>query len=120
MTYFIAIIVECFGMLQKVPDSIEKLRVGIQTELLEIVRTTTRQMIDNSIASNERYPLLTLLDVIYKQFKAIAHTHATLLKNFLVVVQKYQVVGPQHYTLTDFWSQAQSVVSIIGKYGIQF
>ncbi|KAI8129471.1 Exocyst complex component 4 [Lucilia cuprina] len=113
MTYFIAIIVECFGMLQKVPDSIEKLRVGIQTELLEIVRNTTRQMIDNSIVSNERYPLLTLLDVIYKQFKAIARTHATLLKNFLVVVQKYQVVGPQHYTLTDYWSQAQSVLQLL-------
>lgn len=111
MMYFIAIIVECFGMLQKIPDAIEKLRVGIQTELLEIVRTTTRRMIDNAMAANERYPLLTLLDVIYKQFKAIARTHAMLLKNFLVVVQKYQVVGPQHYTLTDFWSQAQSVVS---------
>ena len=115
MTYFIAIIVECFGMLQKVPDSIEKLRVGIQTELLEVVRNTTRQMIDNSIASNERYPLLTLLDVIYKQFKAIARTHSTLLKNYLAVVQKYQVVGPSHYTLVDFWSQAQSVVSCYYK-----
>lgn len=112
MTYFIAIIVECFGMLGKVPDSVEKLRVGIQTELLEVVRNTTRQLIDSPLITNETYPLLTLLDVIFKQFKSIARTHTTVLKNFLAVVQKYQVVGPQHYSLTDFWSQAQSVVSI--------
>lgn len=112
MTYFIAIIVECFGMLGKVPESVEKLRVGIQTELLEVVRNTTRQLIDSPLITNESYPLLTLLDVIFKQFKSIARTHTTVLKNFLAVVQKYQVVGPQHYSLTDFWSQAQSVVSI--------
>lgn len=111
-TYFIAVIVECFGMLGKVPESVEKLRVGIQTELLEVVRNTTKHMLALSLASTERYPLLTLLDVIFRQLKAIAKTHTLLLKNFLAVVQKYQVVGPQHYDLTDFWSQAQSVVSM--------
>jgi len=61
---------------------------------------------------NEQNPLQTLLDVIMKQFKAIAKTHTLLLKNYLAVSQKYSVVGPQPYDLTDFWSQAQSVVSI--------
>lgn len=118
MTYFIAIIVECFGMLGKVPDSVEKLRVGIQTELLEVVKNTTRQLNDSPLLEKEEYPLLTLLDVIFKQLKTIAKTHASVLKNFLAVVQKHQVVGPQHYSLTDFWSQAQSVVSFVNLFQI--
>jgi len=63
-------------------------------------------------ATAEVNPLLTLLEIIFKQFKAIAKTHTLLLKNYLSVGQKYSVVGPQPYDLTDFWAQAQSVVSI--------
>ncbi|XP_030565322.1 exocyst complex component 4 isoform X2 [Drosophila novamexicana] len=116
MNYFIAIIVECFGMLQKVPDSLETLRVQIQTELLNVVRQTTHQLASGGTlqagagASN---PLLTLLEIIFKQFKAIAKTHTLLLKNYLAVGQKYAVVGPQSYDLTDFWAQAQSVLQLL-------
>ncbi|XP_050327837.1 exocyst complex component 4 isoform X2 [Bactrocera neohumeralis] len=114
MTYFISIIVECFGMLGKVPESLEVLRVQIQTQLLEVVRQTTYQLIALNCNANERdNPLLTLLEVIFKQFKAIAKTHALLLKNYLAVVQKYAVVGPQPYDLTDFWAQAQSVLQLL-------
>uniref|UniRef100_A0A1A9X211 Exocyst complex component Sec8 n=1 Tax=Glossina brevipalpis TaxID=37001 RepID=A0A1A9X211_9MUSC len=113
MTYFVAVIVECFGMLGRVPEAVEKIRIGIQAQLLEIVYNTTYQMMEQNLPSNEHYPLLKLLDVIFKQFKAIAKTHALLLKNFLAIVQKYQVVGPQHYDLTDFWSQAQSVLQLL-------
>lgn len=129
MTYFIAIVVECFGMLGKVPESVDHLRVQIQSELLNVVRNTTKQLMAQQQAeadaiqnqtnastaivinkTSDNNPLLTLLEIIYKQFKAIAKTHALVLKNYLAVVQKYSVVGPQPYDLTDFWSQAQSVV----------
>ena len=127
-TYFVAIVVECFGMLGKVPESVDTLRVQIQTELLNVVRNTTRQLMiqqeaDEAMnaqpnnysaivaAKTVAYPLLSLLEIIFKQLKAIAKTHALVLKNYLAVVQKYSVVGPQPYDMTDFWSQAQSVVS---------
>uniref|UniRef100_A0A1B0GEB5 Exocyst complex component Sec8 n=1 Tax=Glossina morsitans morsitans TaxID=37546 RepID=A0A1B0GEB5_GLOMM len=113
MIYFIAVILECFGMLGKVSEALEKIRIGIQTELLEVVHNTTHHMIDQNLPSHEQYPLLTLLDIIFKQFKAIAKTHALVLKNFLAIVQKYQVVGSQPYDLTDFWSQAQSVLQLL-------
>lgn len=123
MNYFIAIIVECFGMLHKVPDSLETLRVQIQNELLNVVRETTHQLAagtpqaggntgtGNAKTAGETNSLLTLLEIIFKQFKAIAKTHTLLLKNYLAVGQKYAVVGPQSYDLTDVWAQAQSVVS---------
>ncbi|XP_070072570.1 exocyst complex component 4 isoform X1 [Drosophila takahashii] len=112
MSYFVAIIVESFGMLHKVPDSLETLRVQIQTELLNVVRHTTHQL-SQSGATAEANPLLTLLEIIFKQFKAIAKTHTLLLKNYLSVGQKYSVVGPQPYDLTDFWAQAQSVLQLL-------
>ncbi|XP_036675091.3 exocyst complex component 4 isoform X2 [Drosophila suzukii] len=112
MSYFVAIIVESFGMLHKVPDSLETLRVQIQTELLNVVRHTTHQLSLNG-ATAEVNPLLTLLEIIFKQFKAIAKTHTLLLKNYLSVGQKYSVVGPQPYDLTDFWAQAQSVLQLL-------
>lgn len=116
MNYFIAIIVECFGMLHKVPDSLETLRVQIQTELLNVVRQTTHQLAAGGAlqgGAGDSNPLLNLLDIIFKQFKAIAQTHTLLLKNYLAVGQKYTVVGPQPYDLTDYWAQAQSVVCVI-------
>ncbi|XP_041673684.1 exocyst complex component 4 isoform X4 [Drosophila eugracilis] len=112
MSYFVAIIVESFGMLHKVPDSLETLRVQIQTELLNVVRHTTHQL-SMSGTTAETNPLLTLLEIIFKQFKAIAKTHTLLLKNYLSVGQKYSVVGPQPYDLTDFWAQAQSVLQLL-------
>ncbi|XP_030374900.1 exocyst complex component 4 isoform X3 [Scaptodrosophila lebanonensis] len=116
MNYFIAIIVECFGMLHKVPDSLETLRVQIQTELLNVVQNTTHQLSANGAVKDiagESNPLLMLLEIIFKQLKAIAKTHALLLKNYLAVAQKYTVVGPQPYDLTDFWAQAQSVLQLL-------
>ncbi|KAH8336426.1 hypothetical protein KR059_010030 [Drosophila kikkawai] len=112
MSYFVAIIVESFGMLHKVPDSLETLRVQIQTELLNVVRQTTQQL-SLSGETGEGNPLLMLLEIIFKQFKAIAKTHTLLLKNYLSVGQKYSVVGPQPYDLTDFWAQAQSVLQLL-------
>ncbi|XP_044312909.1 exocyst complex component 4 isoform X3 [Drosophila rhopaloa] len=112
MSYFVAIIVESFGMLHKVPDSLETLRVQIQTELLNVVRHTTHQL-SLTEGTAEANPLLTLLEIIFKQFKAIAKTHTLLLKNYLSVGQKYSVVGPQPYDLTDFWAQAQSVLQLL-------
>ncbi|XP_030078808.1 exocyst complex component 4 isoform X5 [Drosophila hydei] len=116
MNYFIAIIVECFGMLHKVPDSLETLRVQIQTELLNVVRQTTHQLAAGGAlqgGAGDSNPLLNLLDIIFKQFKAIAQTHTLLLKNYLAVGQKYTVVGPQPYDLTDYWAQAQSVLQLL-------
>ncbi|XP_055903773.1 exocyst complex component 4 [Eupeodes corollae] len=112
VTYFISITVECFGMLNRVPDSIERIRVQIQSHLLDVVRNTTNQMIALNLVPTDRHPLLALLEVLFKQFKAIARTHALLLKNYLSVIQKYSVTASP-YDLSDFWAQAQSVLQLL-------
>lgn len=112
MTYFISIIVECFAMMKKVPESIDEIKCKIQNELLEIVQITTAQMISLNVANLEKdkHPVLCLLEILFKQFKAVAQTHALLLKNYLSVLQKYSITTNM-YDLGDFWQQAQQVVS---------
>lgn len=123
-SYFIGIIVECFALLQKVPESLETLRVQIQPELLAIVRRTTRHL--NTILINEAnnlpslsgsnkndesvHPLLELIDLIYKEFKLVANAHNLLLKNYLTVTQRHGIVV-KPYDIADYWTQAQAVVS---------
>lgn len=118
-SYFIGIIIECFALLKKIPDSLEALRLQIQPELLAIVTRTTQHL--NSIISAETnaqqqddidHPLLELLNLIHKQFKLVANTHNLLLKNYLSVTQRHGVVV-KPYDIADYWGQAHAMVSFI-------
>lgn len=117
-SYFIGIIVECFALLRKVPESLDALKVQIQPELLAIVTRTTQHL--NSVIAAEangqnvviepNHPLLELIDLIYKQLKLVANAHNLLLKNYLNVTQRHAItVKP--YDIADYWTQAQAVVS---------
>ncbi|XP_035778481.1 exocyst complex component 4-like isoform X2 [Anopheles albimanus] len=43
-SYFLSIIVECFALLQKVPESIESIKVQMQSELLAVVTKSTQHI----------------------------------------------------------------------------
>ena len=116
-SYFIGIIVECFALLRKVPESLESIRVQIQTELLAIVQRTTQHM--KAVMAVEpvggevyftTHPLLELIDLVYKQFKLIANAHNLLLKNYLSVATRHSIIV-KPYDISDLWQQAQAVVS---------
>lgn len=115
-SYFIGIIIECFALLKRVPDSLDALRAQIQPELLAIVTRTTQHL--NSIMAAEGgaqlpdgldHPLLELLNLIHRQFKMVAATHNLLLKNYMNVTQRHGVVV-KPYDIADYWGQAQAVV----------
>lgn len=117
-SYFIGIIVECFALLRKVPESLDALKVQVQPELLAIVTRTTQHL--NSVIAAEangqnvviepNHPLLELIDLIYKQLKLVANTHNLLLKNYLNVTQRHAITA-KPYDIADYWTQAQAVVS---------
>lgn len=119
-SYFIGIIVECFALLRKIPDSLEALRTQIQPELLAIVTRTTQHLVSILAAEgslnqqpldDQTHPLLELLGLVHKQFKLVANAHTLLLKNYLSVTQRHGIVV-KPYDIADFWGQAQAVVSI--------
>ncbi|XP_063710115.1 exocyst complex component 4 [Culicoides brevitarsis] len=123
-TYFIGIIVECFALLEKVPESIETIKVQMQPELLTIVTKTTQYLKNNNLKPADRtnqekdqttpeHPLLTLLDLVYKQFKLIAETHALTLKNYQNTTKRYNMTGVTLYDSADYWHEAQAVMQIM-------
>lgn len=110
-TYFIGIIIECFALLNKVPESLETIKVQIQNELLTIVTKTTQYILGLDIQTMDVDPLLELFELLFKQFKLIAAAHSMALKNYLSVMQRYGV-SAKLYELTEFWSQAQAVLQL--------
>lgn len=126
-TYFIGIIVESFALLNKVPESVETMKVQMQFELLAIVEKTTAYIIDirqrnvavaagHKICENGEthidVPFLELLDLLFKQFQLIAEAHQLSLKNYGSVIKRYQMhIKP--YDLTDFWAQVQAVLQLL-------
>lgn len=119
-SYFIGIIVECFALLKKIPESLEALRTQIQPELLAIVTRTTQHLVSilaaegslNQLQTDEQtHPLLELLGLVHKQFKLVANAHTLLLKNYLNVTQRHGIVV-KPYDIGDYWTQAQAVVCV--------
>lgn len=119
-SYFIGIIVECFALLKKIPDSLDALRSQIQPELLGIVTRTTQHLVAiiaaegnlNQHMDVQNHPLLELLGLVHKQFKLVANAHNFLLKNYLNVTQRHGIVT-KPYDIGDYWGYAQAVVCII-------
>lgn len=119
-SYFIGIIVECFALLKKIPDSLDALRTQIQSELLAIVTRTTQHLVaifaaegslNQQPIDDQTHPLLELLGLVHKQFKLVANAHTLLLKNYMNVTQRHGIVV-KPYDIADYWGQAQAVVSI--------
>lgn len=121
-SYFVGIIVECFALLRKVPESLDTIRLQIQPELLTIVQRTTQHMLTimaTDVTSNTNtndesiHPLLDLIDLIYKQFKLIAAAHQLLLKNYSSVLQRHAIIAAKPYDIADYWTQAQTVLQLL-------
>uniref|UniRef100_A0A1Q3F4T8 Exocyst complex component Sec8 n=1 Tax=Culex tarsalis TaxID=7177 RepID=A0A1Q3F4T8_CULTA len=132
-TYFIGIIIECFALLNKVPESIESIRVQMQSELLTIVTKSTHHIItlnqqqqhqnpyqqqygpsNNSEELPERnIPILELLDLVFRQLKLIATAHQLTLKNYHNVIHRYGLSQVKAYDLIEYWGQAQAVLKLV-------
>lgn len=97
----------------------QTIKTQIQTELLDLVAKTTQHIlaIRPTLVTTEltqlQHPLLELLELVYAQFKLIASAHGLLLKHFLSAAQRHSVTDARPYDISDFWTQAQAVVSNI-------
>lgn len=122
-TYFIGIIVECFALLNKVPESVETMKVQMQFELLAIVEKTTQYILDIRQRTGNKLlmengdgimdvPFLELLDLLFKQFQLIAQAHQLTLKNYSNIIKRYEL-NVKSYDLTDFWGQVQAVLQLL-------
>ncbi|XP_058118956.1 exocyst complex component 4 [Anopheles ziemanni] len=123
-SYFLSIIVECFALLQKVPESIESIKVQMQSELLAIVTKSTHAVACNGTPGGggaagesnqpaQPVPMLELLELVFKQFKLIANAHQQALRNYGNVIQRYNIPQVKPYDIIEYWGQAQAVLKLV-------
>ncbi|CAG2064384.1 unnamed protein product, partial [Timema podura] len=123
--HFMAILIECLALLNKVPDAVEAIKVEMQTELLSIISRTTQQILDMSALPQQPQPaahhdpaqtqplarpvlLLELLQTVFEQFRCVAAAHAVALRSFSFVADKYHI-DVRLYEMPDVWSKVQAV-----------
>nr|CAD7203089.1 unnamed protein product [Timema douglasi] len=127
--HFIAILIECLALLNKVPDAVEAIKVEMQTELLSIISRTTQQILDMSALPQQpqlaahhdpaqTQPLarpvllLELLQTVFEQFRCLAAAHAVALRSFSFVADKYHI-DVRLYEMPDVWSKVQAVLQLL-------
>lgn len=119
-TYFFGIAVECFALLDKIPESLETVQVQIEQQLMGIVTRTARHIQQLRVNGNgvmvvvedEQHPLLELLDSLFEQFKVVAEAHSLLLKSYGSVIPRYSL-NSKLYDVPDFWVHAQVVLQTV-------
>ncbi|XP_067012482.2 exocyst complex component 4 isoform X2 [Anabrus simplex] len=119
--HFMAILVQCLALLNKLPDAVETIKVEMQTELLAIISRTTQQIRDEAVTNTQiqqdpsmarQQPLLELLQTVFEQFRRVAAAHATVLQSLSHAADKYRV-EIRLYEMADVWSKVQAVLQLL-------
>lgn len=116
--HFMAILVKCLALLDKLTVAIETIKNDMKSELLEIINRSTLQVNDFIALHSETKPqlkqaaLLELIQTVFEQFRAIAQAHATLLSHLTRTLDKYNMTDVRLYDMRDFWNNVQAVLQI--------
>ncbi|XP_015592198.1 exocyst complex component 4 isoform X2 [Cephus cinctus] len=132
--HFLAIIIECLALLNKIPEAVEAIKVQMQTELLNIIARTSKQIkesaehqpilprpvitdsteikVTSNNGSGSQALLLELLQTVFEQFRLVAGAHSTALRSFSYVVKKYNL-DVRLYEMPDVWSKVQAVLQLL-------
>ncbi|XP_039281822.1 exocyst complex component 4 [Nilaparvata lugens] len=124
--HFMAIIIECLALLNKLPEAVENLRSTMHSQLVALVDRTTQSCLSQAsvtsvtqgtiavtsspgVTSPPGVMLLELLQVLIDQFKMAAAQHRTVLA-LLVKSARAHHVHISLYSLTDYWAQVQATL----------
>ncbi|XP_022257470.1 exocyst complex component 4-like [Limulus polyphemus] len=140
--HFIAILVECLSLLNKVPEAVEDIKSRSQKELMAIVRRTAQHVLDTAqnftqapstlvssisgtipIASDDQVftqpqLLMEMLEVLFEQFRCVTRAHKIVLDHLRRIGNAENSPGEVVlYELADIWSKIQAVLEIlVGEY----
>ncbi|XP_021936020.1 exocyst complex component 4 isoform X2 [Zootermopsis nevadensis] len=116
--HFMAILVESMALLNSVPDTVESIKIQMQTELLAIIKRTTRQLLDlsqqptHSLGAHSTSLLLELMQTVFDQFRQVATAHASVLRSFARAADKHHI-DVRLYEMPDVWSKVQAVLQLL-------
>ncbi|XP_050440367.1 exocyst complex component 4 [Adelges cooleyi] len=108
---FIPIAVECFALLLKLNDAIEKLKSTMQTQLVEIVEKTTKQLSMINHTKNSKDQLVALINGVILQFYSVVDAHQLFLTSLEKVDQKL-LLNVNKYDLKYVWESIESIVQM--------
>jgi len=106
--HFMSILVECLGLLGKLNEAVENLKVEMQTELLRLVERTTKSLVGTEAPS----PLVELLALLMEQFRAITAAHRVVLEQVRRTAATHRV-NVSLYDLPDVWARVQAVMQLL-------
>ncbi|XP_065185502.1 exocyst complex component 4-like [Sycon ciliatum] len=128
-THFMLILVHSLSILNKIPDTIDRIIVRMDTEFTKLVQS----LIEEIAARTEEHGdtvyftaeadrpgqqklLLQLLRLAFERFQAVALAHNTLLGQFKAVML-YSGISIPLYNMEEVWSSVQFVLqALLGEY----
>ncbi|KAF2896324.1 hypothetical protein ILUMI_09831 [Ignelater luminosus] len=118
-SHFMAILVKCLALLEKLPFAVDKLRVEMQSELLNIIQRTTHYISDisaiqvtNDTKQAKQTALLELMQTLFEQFRQVAQAHLILLNHLTRACEAHKV-NIKLYDMKIFWAQVQAVLQLL-------
>lgn len=124
-SHFIAILVECLGLLDKIPDSVEIIKNRMQRELVSIIKRTYQCFAESGMLPQESSQQSTrsnflreFLELIFEQFHCVAQAHECVLANLRRLAHTHRIqCEVQLYEMAEYWSCVQAVLQmLLGDY----
>ncbi|XP_030027898.1 exocyst complex component 4 [Manduca sexta] len=127
----VMISLEALGVLEQLKEATEKFKVNIQHELLEVIDSVSRRIIeegdvepdpeceeDGEIQDNEGVtetgrPLARLVTSLGEEFRACAARNKRLLQLWKAALQKNRVSDTCLHTEQHYWSAVQQVMQLL-------
>ncbi|CAD0198523.1 unnamed protein product [Chrysodeixis includens] len=127
----VMISLEALGVLEQLKEATEKFRVQIQHELLEVIDSVSRRIIeegeveadaeceeDGEIPDSEGVtetgrPLARLVTSLGEEFRACATRNKRLLQLWRASLQKYRLPDSCLHTEQHYWSAVQQVLQLL-------
>ncbi|GJQ74842.1 hypothetical protein Trydic_g21678 [Trypoxylus dichotomus] len=113
-SHFVAILVKCLALLDRVPYAIDVLKTDMKSELLNIAQRTTIFINDfkdyrGEGEQNKPSLLVEFMQTLFEQYKQVAHAHALLLKCFQRAIAAHKI-DAKVYDMNMYWTQVQFVI----------
>ncbi|CAG5127523.1 unnamed protein product, partial [Candidula unifasciata] len=118
---FIAILTESLFVLRKLPDAVERLKIGMKGSLNKLINAATQQIaessgqqLDSMVNHVQPKYLNELLKLIFQQTRCVAQTHQIFLNNvFRLTSSGMPLHGNHLYDMKDVWSEIQARLQIL-------
>ncbi|CAK1552478.1 unnamed protein product [Leptosia nina] len=125
----VMISLEALGVLEQLKEATEKFKVQIQTELLDVIDSVSRRIIDDDIedyegeedgdvgetesATETGRPLARLVTCLGEEFKACGMRNKRLIQVWRASLQRHRIPDTCLHTENHYWSAVQQVMQLL-------